>query len=134
MRSSLSAIAFSVLAAASVFAADPSALTRIEQAGRTQAVLLCPGCDLSEVWLQDGEIARGSDLSGADLTGARLARTKLRRAPFAQFRGIIRNHMLEAESAAGALNSPEFTDYLVEVGGVELLRREHRRKEDTSTS
>lgn len=49
---------------------------------------------------------------------------KLRQTPQAQIRQVIRNHMLDTQGGAGALNTRAFTDYLVEVGGVELLRRE----------
>jgi hypothetical protein len=43
--------------------------------------------------------------------------TRLRRAPTKSCGALIRSEMLNAGSAPGALNSPSFTDYLVEVGG-----------------
>ena len=49
---------------------------------------------------------------------------RLRQAPLEHVGQIIRNHVLEAESAAGSFNSPAFTDYLVESGGIEVLRKE----------
>jgi uncharacterized protein DUF6316 len=49
---------------------------------------------------------------------------KLRQTPEAQIQQVIRNHMLDTQGGAGALNTAAFTDYLVEVGGIELLRQE----------
>lgn len=49
---------------------------------------------------------------------------KLRQTPEAQIHQVIRNHMLDTQGGAGALNTTAFTDYLVEVGGIELLRQE----------
>ncbi|XOV83035.1 MAG: DUF6316 family protein [bacterium] len=49
---------------------------------------------------------------------------KLRQTPEAMIAQVIRNHMLDTQGGAGALNTAAFTDYLVEVGGVELLRQE----------
>jgi len=49
---------------------------------------------------------------------------RLRQTPEAQILQVIRNHMLDTQGAAGTLNTKAFTDYLVEVGGIELLRRE----------
>ncbi|MEE4280497.1 MAG: DUF6316 family protein [Pseudomonadales bacterium] len=51
---------------------------------------------------------------------------KLRQTPEAQIHQVIRNHMLETQGGAGALNTAAFTDYLIEVGGVELLRQATR--------
>ena len=46
-------------------AADPAALALLEDSRRAGTAARCPGCDLAALWLQDGEIVRGSDLSGA---------------------------------------------------------------------
>lgn len=48
---------------------------------------------------------------------------KLRQTPQAQIRQVIRNHVFDAEGDAGTLNNVAFTNYLVETGGIELLRR-----------
>jgi hypothetical protein len=53
--------------------------------------------------------------------------TRLRQAPQERVHEIIRSHLLDVESGAGALNSPAFTDYLVESGGIELLRKESQQ-------
>ncbi len=38
---------------------------------------------------------------------------------------IVQNHVSEARSGNSTLNTEAFTDYLVEVGGIELLRKEY---------
>jgi len=59
----------------------------------------------------------------AELESAELIR-KLQHAPATQVQGVIRSHVTDAQIGPRALNSVDFTDYLVETGGVELLRRE----------
>ncbi|MCR9259039.1 MAG: DUF6316 family protein [Pseudomonadaceae bacterium] len=49
---------------------------------------------------------------------------KLRQTPEAQIYQVIRNHLLDTQGGAGALNTTAFTDYLVAVGGAELLRQD----------
>ncbi len=46
---------------------------------------------------------------------------KLRETPYDQMYRVIHAHSVETQGSAGMLNSPAFTDYLVETGGVELL-------------
>ena len=46
---------------------------------------------------------------------------RLRDTPYEEIQQVIRAHSVEAQGSAGMLNSPAFTDYLVETGGVELL-------------
>ena len=71
-----------LLAGAPAQAADPAAVALLEESRAERTAARCAGCDLAALWLQDGEIVRGSDLSGADLTGARLARANLRKVNF----------------------------------------------------
>ncbi len=47
---------------------------------------------------------------------------KLRQSPIEVHDRIIRDHMLDTDSGDVILTTEEFTNYLVEVGGVELLR------------
>ncbi len=46
---------------------------------------------------------------------------KLMQTPLEKAQQVIRAHSVDAQGAASVLNSPAFTDYLVETGGVELL-------------
>lgn len=47
---------------------------------------------------------------------------KLRDVGSDQVSQVIREHMLDSQGGSELLRTEEFTDYLVEVGGVELLR------------
>ena len=49
---------------------------------------------------------------------------RLRQAPIERYNELIRSHVLDAECTSGTLNSAAFTDYVVETGGIELLRKE----------
>ncbi len=59
----------------------------------------------------------------AELESADLIR-KLRHTPQTSVQRVIHSHVTDAQLGPRALNSNDFTDYLVETGGVELLRRE----------
>lgn len=47
--------------------------------------------------------------------------TRLKETPPSEALEVIRDHVLDAQSGAGTLNTVAFTDYLVASGGVELL-------------
>ena len=48
---------------------------------------------------------------------------KLNEAQSAVHERIIRDHMLDTGSGDQLLTTPEFTEYLIEVGGIELLNK-----------
>ncbi|MEM9620154.1 MAG: DUF6316 family protein [Pseudomonadota bacterium] len=46
---------------------------------------------------------------------------KLRQTPQERVCQVIRSHSIEGQGSPASLNSPAYTDYLVETGGIELL-------------
>ena len=65
MRLLASAIVSALLVPAACLADGTTARSALIGDGKTPATVRCQGCDLAAVWLQNGTLAQGSDLSGA---------------------------------------------------------------------